>query len=82
MEWDLQRLKGLAVSETGVLFDPATGLTYTLNEVGTAVLKAFQEGQDPEEVRSLLAERYDVDGAVLERDLKEFLTCLKSFGLA
>lgn len=79
---DLQRLKALAVSESGVLFDPATGNTYTMNRVATEILRALQEGQSLETVRAMLARRYEVDPATLERDVKEFMVRIASLGLA
>jgi hypothetical protein len=37
-------LADLAVSDTGFVFDPFTGTTYTVNSTGLCLLHAFKEG--------------------------------------
>lgn len=78
---DLQRLRGLAVSETGVLFDPASGNTFTMNRVATSILHALQRGLAPDRVCDVLKEEYEINPQTLERDMREFLDRLKTLGL-
>ena len=78
---DTQVLKDLAVSESGFVFDPHTGSTFTLNETGKAVLEGLREGCDLEELAELLDDRFEVGSADVRRDLYEFLRLLRQHGL-
>ena len=75
---DLNRIKNLALSETGFLFDPATGNTYTLNESAVFILKALKEGKSHTDIAGALNAEFDVsaqqaheDGSVAILQLKE-----------
>ncbi len=74
---DLQCLRGLAVSETGFIFDPGTGLTYQVNVTGRFVLQQLQAGLSIVQVEEALQEAFDVDGSDLKRDIVEFVHMLK-----
>jgi hypothetical protein len=51
-----QRLKDLALSESGFLFDPYTGLTFSLNPTGRFMLERLREGLDVRDFMFLLRE--------------------------
>ncbi len=77
----MRKIRRLAVSEEGFVFDPDTGNSYTVNETGLWIIRRLQEGSSPEEVLSRMLEEYDVSPEEAERDLYEFLELLKGFGL-
>lgn len=81
MEFDNSTLKELAVSESGLIFDPSTGTIYTSNPVGLLILESLKDGRESMEIRELIAERFDVDEQTAERDLYEFLSQLTNTGL-
>ena len=70
-------IRRLAVSESGFIFDPASGRSFTVNETGVDILRALQRGDDIDEIRGQLAADYEVAPQTLERDLTEFLGSLK-----
>ena len=77
----LQRLKDLAVSESGFVFDPHSGQTFSLNQTGRVILEALKRGASVEAVVADLQERFVVDpGADLGRDVREFLLVAKEQG--
>lgn len=77
----LQRLRDLAVSESGFVFDPYSGQTYSLNATGRAILKALKSGVDLVETERLLRQGFEVaEGQDLQRDLGEFLRTLREQG--
>jgi len=78
---DIQQLKDLAVSDSGFVFDPHTGATFTMNETGKAVLEGLREGADLDELVELLEDRFDAEEADVRRDLLEFLGLLRQSGL-
>lgn len=77
-----QKLRDLAVSDTGFLFDPYTGSTFSVNEAGMAVLAALREGLSAADVSKRLREKFDVpEGSDVDRDVGEFIHLLRRNGL-
>lgn len=74
---DAKTLERLAVSESGFVFDPLSGHSFTVNETGLAILRMLQRGSRVDELRRRLASEYDVESAALDRDLLEFLGSLR-----
>ena len=78
---DAHRLKELAISETGLVFDPSTGSIFTANTTGVAILTALKEGKEPAQIKALLVEEFEVNENTAELDIQDFLTQLSSTGL-
>jgi len=76
-----QRLRDLAVSETGFVFDPYSGATFSLNASALCLLRGLKEGLDREELVDRLEELFDVTDADLSRDIDEFLELLRYNGV-
>ena len=82
MALDTSRLADLAVSDSGFVFDPTTGHTYTLNATALLALRALKDGEAPDQVARALGDAFELDGSEdLERDVQEFLTQLRTQGL-
>jgi hypothetical protein len=73
--------KNLAVSESGFMFLPNTGETFTTNEIGRTILTRLQRGESEEVILSGLTAEYDVDAAILTRDLQDFIAQLRQYRL-
>lgn len=76
-----QRLSHLALSDEGFLFDPTSGHTYTLNSVGTLILKKMIEEYSFDQIVESMIEVYDVPKDVLCRDLEQFFQFLSEQGI-
>ena len=74
-------LDNVAVSENGFLFLPSTGESFTLNEVGKTILDYLRESSTTEAIIEKIANDYDVDKTVAERDFNDFINQLKNFRL-
>lgn len=70
---EAKSLERLAVSESGFVFDPVSGHSFTVNETGLWILRALQKDRHLDKLRIGLLEEFDVDETTLERDLLEFL---------
>lgn len=81
MAFDTTKLKELAISETGLLFDPSTGYMFTSNAVGVLILSALRDNKDVQEIKELVLKVHEADEDAVDRDLFEFLNQLMSFGL-
>ena len=76
-----QRLKDLAVSETGFVFDPSSGATFSLIAAARCLLRGLKEGLERQELIERLEELFDVTDADLSRDIEEFLELLRYNGV-
>lgn len=74
------KIQRLAMNESGFLFDPQTGTSYTTNFVGLEIIKMLREGTDPEEIKTGIVETYEVSPEEAERDIIDFMELLKSKG--
>ena len=74
---DPMAVRRLAVSESGFVFDPVSGHSFTVNETGLEILRLLQRDSRVDSIRSALGEQFDVDPETLERDLVEFLGSLR-----
>ena len=76
-----QNLSHLALSDDGFLFDPTSGHTYTLNSVGTFILRKMIEKYSSEQIIAAVIEEYDVSEEILSRDLEQFYHFLSEQGI-
>ncbi len=77
----IQRLMDLAISESGFIFDPYTGFSYTVNQTGRFILDLLKKGKEIEEIQSLLRDKFAVGEADLRADISEFVSVLKEDNL-
>lgn len=76
-----QRLRDLAVSESGFVFDPHSGQTFSLNQAGRVILEEVKRGASVGEIVAALEAAFEVaTGADLTRDVREFLLVAKEQG--
>jgi len=73
--------ENLAISETGFLFLPGTGETYTSNEIGKTIIQFLQKGDSQEEIIEKITNEYDVEPNTFEKDLADFIIQLTQFNL-
>jgi PqqD family protein of HPr-rel-A system len=74
-------LKNLALSDTGFVFDPTTGNTYTLNETALSIVRFLKSDNTKEQIVQAIVAEYEVDAEEAERDLSDLLIQLKELGL-
>jgi hypothetical protein len=71
----------IAISDSGFVFLPSTGETFTLNEIGKQIFKQLQAKKSVEEIAEQIQNEYDIDFITVERDIEDFILRLKSFNL-
>ena len=82
MTWDFSRLRQLAINDSGFVFDPLTGHTFTLNDTGLAVIRALKQGEDLDQIVAELGEGFELDGIEdIARDVEDFMGRLREHGL-
>jgi hypothetical protein len=72
---------GLRISGQGVVFDPSTGESFTLNPTGLAILKLMVEGIDEEDIFDEISRDYQIEQEEFDRYFLDFKSVLKSLQL-
>ncbi len=73
--------KNIAISDSGFLFDPATGESFTFNPTGLEIFRYMKENKSFDEIREIILNNYDVDKNSFERFYYDFVSSLKQFQL-
>ena len=76
-----KKLSALAISDSGFIFDPITGHSFTSNETGISIINLLKQGYGTDEIVDELLEIYDVEENQLEVDVLDFLQNLKNYNL-
>jgi hypothetical protein len=74
-----EALRRLAMSESGFVFDPVNGDSFTVNACGMTVLRLLKDGQNLSEVMDQVAKEYLVDSRQAERDILDFIIQLRKY---
>jgi len=72
----------LAVSETGFVFDPRTGATFSVNQTGLAVLTALRSQADAGDITETLRERFEGTPSDVREHVDDFLRALRQMGIS
>jgi hypothetical protein len=71
--------QNIAISDSGFIFNPATGDSFTTNAVGGEMIHLIKKGSSKDQILESLMALYDVEKTTLEKDLADFVTMLESF---
>ncbi|MCP4121443.1 MAG: PqqD family protein [Bacteroidetes bacterium] len=74
--------KNVALSDSGFLFNPATGDSFSVNPIGQEIIKMIQEGKENQSIIDTIVEEYMIDGNTVEKDLYDFNKMLISYKLS
>ena len=73
--------KNVAVSEAGLLFNPVTGESFTVNPIGVEVLNLIREDKNPDQISKVILEKYSTDRVTFEKDYHDFIGILQHHNL-
>lgn len=73
--------KDLAISDTGFLFNPSSGDSYSLNPVGIEFFKLIQANRPDEQIIQQITDEYAIDKSTVEKDLYDFKMMLTNYKL-
>jgi len=71
----------IALSDSGFIFNPDTGESFTVNPLGASIISFLKEGKNVADITSELTKVYEIDANTLEKDTEDFLGLLKNFSL-
>ena len=73
--------KNVAVSEAGLLFNPITGESFSVNPIGVEILKLIREDKSVDQISNIVLEKYTIDKASFEKDYHDFVGILYNHNL-
>jgi len=73
--------KNIAISESGFIFNPEIGTSFTTNSLGVAILKQLKIKTSSEKIIDSILKNYEIDAITCEKDLDDFLSILNQFNL-
>jgi len=71
----------IALSDSGFIFLPTTGETFTVNSLGSDILKLLKEDKSYDQIVDTILENYDIDNKTIIKDLNDFLNQLKNLNI-
>ena len=78
---DIDNLKQLAISETGFVFDPRSGATYSLNPTARLLITGLRDGSTLDNLAALIGEEFTATSDQLRDDILDFIQSLRRNGL-
>lgn len=73
--------KNIAISDSGFLFNPATGESFSVNPIGLQIIALLREGKSEAEIGKVITLEYNTEIQQVERDLHDFMHMLRQLQL-
>lgn len=73
--------KNLATSETGFIFNPSTGDSFSANPVASEMIAMLREGKTPDQIKNHLLKTYEVEKSNLDKDFDDLMLQLRDHNL-
>jgi hypothetical protein len=73
--------KNIATSEAGLIFNPGTGDSFSVNNIGIEILALLKDDKSHQEIISYISSRYDVERKQIEKDMDDFVSQLTDYNL-
>ena len=74
--------KNIALSDSGFVFDPSTGESFSTNPIGLEIIKLLKSGKSAEEIKKTIVGSYMTDDVAFEKDFYDFVNVLTQFKVA
>ncbi|MDA3838325.1 MAG: PqqD family protein [Candidatus Delongbacteria bacterium] len=78
---DRDKLSVLAISDSGFIFDPVTGHSYTANATGLRIFELLKEDKSEDDIKSVLMEEFETTEDEVSVDVDDFIENLKKYFL-
>lgn len=75
----MQINKNIAISDSGFVFNPSTGDSFSTNQVGLEIIRLLKENKSKEELIKELVGIFSIDESTIEKDLGDFFMMLNSY---
>ncbi len=69
----------IALSESGFIFNPNTGESFTLNPAGLEIFEMIRGEKTEKDILEAILEKYDIEANMAEKDLDDFIHYLNTY---
>jgi len=73
--------KNIALSDSGFVFDPASGNSFTTNPIGLEIIQLLKQEKSEKEIEKEIMTNYNIDSETFERDFSDFISVLTKMRL-
>lgn len=73
--------KNVAISESGLLFNPITGESFTVNPIGIQILNLLKEDKESDQISRTILDTFQTDPVTFEKDYQDFVGMLRHYKL-
>ena len=73
--------RNIALSDSGFVFDPSTGDSFSTNPIGLEIIKMLKEGKSPDEIKAAFVKNYMTDEQTFEKDYYDFVNMVAKLKL-
>ncbi len=70
--------KNVAISESGFIFNPTTGDSFSTNPIGLEIIRMLKEEKSKDEIRKSILSKYITDDSTFEKDYYDFVMMLQT----
>ena len=71
----------IAVSDSGFVFNPDTGESFTVNPIGVEIINLLKESKETSEISNQVRLKYIVDQPTFEKDFDDFIGLMRNYSL-
>ena len=69
--------KNIALSDSGFVFNPSSGDSFSTNPIGLEIIKMLKEGKQQSEIAAHILKTYATDEMTFEKDFYDFVNQLQ-----
>jgi hypothetical protein len=73
--------KNIALSDTGFVFNPSTGDSFSVNPIGLEILRKLKDNEPHEKIKQYIMDAYSTDSDTVEKDFYDFTKMLEQLQL-
>ena len=77
----MNKIDSIVINDNGFTFDPFTGETYTVNDIGIVVLRLFRKQIPIVKIAEDISSEYNISFESTYTDILEFRSQLRLYGL-
>ncbi len=73
--------KHVAVSDSGFVFNPITGESFSANPLGIEIIEMLKKDFATAEIYKAIREKYHTEQSTVEKDIVDFFELMRSYSL-
>jgi hypothetical protein len=71
----------IAISDSGFVFNPSSGESFSVNQIGLEMLNQLRQKLSTEEIVTHIEKDFQAERSTIERDLNDFIDMMNQYHL-